>query len=75
MLLGQDFLPPARVISGPLDLWVALLKPVIPSFLPQSIHAYLLPAGLESPADLLAGWQSFRTDFSLWALGHHTYKG
>ncbi|GMN72711.1 hypothetical protein TIFTF001_054222 [Ficus carica] len=30
MLLGQDFLPPARVISGPRDFWVALLKPGIP---------------------------------------------
>ncbi|GMN51213.1 hypothetical protein TIFTF001_020379 [Ficus carica] len=57
MLLGQDFLPPARTISGPRDLWVALLKPVIPSFLHQGIHACLLLAGRESPADLLAGWQ------------------
>ncbi|GMN68676.1 hypothetical protein TIFTF001_037733 [Ficus carica] len=31
MLLGQDFLPPASVISGPSDFWVALLKPVVPA--------------------------------------------
>ncbi|GMN35397.1 hypothetical protein TIFTF001_045013 [Ficus carica] len=73
MLLGQDFLPPTHVILGPLDLWVAPLKPVIPSFLQQGMHAYLLPAGRESPADLLPGWQIFGMDFSLRALGHQTY--